>query len=60
MRVFTMSEEEAEVNIGEDIYVPTEEDVDPNAEEEMQMGKEESLRDPWFDDHTEEEIPSGL
>lgn len=31
-----------------DIYQPSEEDRDTEAEELMQMGKGESLRDPWF------------
>jgi hypothetical protein len=31
-----------------EVYIPQEKDRDPEAEKEMQMGKGESLRDPWF------------
>lgn len=48
----------------DEIYVPVEEDRDPAAEEQMCMGKgpgsENDLKDPWFEDHTEDEIPNGV
>lgn len=31
------------------VFIPTEDDRDPHAEAEMQLGKSESLADPWFD-----------
>ena len=37
----------------ENIYVPTEEDRDPEAEEQMDAVAEGSLRDPWFESDEE-------
>jgi hypothetical protein len=33
----------------EGVFIPQDGDEDTEAEAQMQMGKEESLRDPWFD-----------